>query len=185
MRGRHSAAILAMMGMTDTIAATIDDYVALAERLANDSAQRQALRARMQMAEHKVYRDRACITALEIFSSARRGQRRAQRRRCSERLGKIYRSRQEKPSVAAPSGPAYFFKLLKNLHNIFGMEIALVSSMDCVRGPFRASARTIVENKSWYFSVLSPRRCQGCGRSVALENISGNIANSQTRRQTH
>ena len=67
MRGRHSAAILAMMGMTDTIAATIDDYVALAARLANDPAQRQALKARMREAEPKVYRDRACITALEDF----------------------------------------------------------------------------------------------------------------------
>ena len=67
MRGRHSAAILAMMGVTDTIAETIDDYVAIAARLANDPAQRQALKARMQEAEHKVYRDRACITALEDF----------------------------------------------------------------------------------------------------------------------
>ncbi|MBI3704999.1 MAG: glycosyl transferase family 2, partial [Rhizobiales bacterium] len=67
MRGRHSAAILAMMGVTDTIAATIGDYVATAARLANDPAQRQALRARMKAAEPKVYRDRASIAALEDF----------------------------------------------------------------------------------------------------------------------
>ena len=67
MRGRHSAAILAMMGVTDTIAATIDDYVAVAARLANDPALRQALRARMQEAEPKAYRDRASISALEDF----------------------------------------------------------------------------------------------------------------------
>ncbi|MBI2716832.1 MAG: tetratricopeptide repeat protein [Rhizobiales bacterium] len=67
MRGRHSAAILRMMGVTDTIADTIDDYVAIAARLANNPAQRQALRARMQEAEPKVYRDRSCISALEDF----------------------------------------------------------------------------------------------------------------------
>ena len=34
MRGRHTAAILRMMSVTDTIAEFIDDYVALAVRLA-------------------------------------------------------------------------------------------------------------------------------------------------------
>jgi protein O-GlcNAc transferase len=67
MRGRHSAAILQMMGVTDTIADTIDDYVAIAVRLANNPAERQALRERMKASAHKVYRDRACITALEDF----------------------------------------------------------------------------------------------------------------------
>jgi predicted O-linked N-acetylglucosamine transferase (SPINDLY family) len=33
MRGRHSAAILRMIDVTDTIAATVDDYVAIATRL--------------------------------------------------------------------------------------------------------------------------------------------------------
>jgi len=67
MRGRHCAAILQMMDVTDTIAETIDDYVAIAARLANDPAERQALRERMKASAHKVYRDRACITALEDF----------------------------------------------------------------------------------------------------------------------
>jgi protein O-GlcNAc transferase len=67
MRGRHCAAILQMMGVTETIADTIDDYVATATRLANDPAERQALRERMKASAHKVYRDRACITALEDF----------------------------------------------------------------------------------------------------------------------
>ena len=66
MRGRHSAAILEMMGVTDTIAGTVDDYVSIAVRLATDPARRHALPAhRGQCA--KVYRDRACITALEDF----------------------------------------------------------------------------------------------------------------------
>jgi predicted O-linked N-acetylglucosamine transferase (SPINDLY family) len=67
MRGRHSAAILQMMGVSETIADTIDDYVSIAVRLANNPAERQALRERMKAAEPKVYRDRACITALEDF----------------------------------------------------------------------------------------------------------------------
>ncbi len=67
MRGRHSAAILQMMGVTDTIAKTVDDYVSIAVRLAANPAERQALRERMKANAHKVYRDRACITALEDF----------------------------------------------------------------------------------------------------------------------
>ena len=67
MRGRHSAAILQMMGMGDTVAASVDDYIAMAARLANDPAHRLALGARIADNKHKVYRDRACITALEDF----------------------------------------------------------------------------------------------------------------------
>jgi predicted O-linked N-acetylglucosamine transferase (SPINDLY family) len=67
MRGRHSAAILTMMGVTDTIADTVDDYVAIAVRLATDPAQRRALSARIAQSKHKVCRDRACVSALEDF----------------------------------------------------------------------------------------------------------------------
>jgi predicted O-linked N-acetylglucosamine transferase (SPINDLY family) len=67
MRGIHSAAILRMMGVTDTIAATIDDYVSIAARLANNPAERRSLSARIKDSQHKVYRDRACIAALQDF----------------------------------------------------------------------------------------------------------------------
>jgi predicted O-linked N-acetylglucosamine transferase (SPINDLY family) len=67
MRGIHSAAILRMMGITDTIAATVDDYVSIAARLANNPAERQALSARIRDRQHKVYHDRTCIAALEDF----------------------------------------------------------------------------------------------------------------------
>jgi len=67
MRGRHSAAILRMMGVTDTIAATVDDYIAIAARLANAPAFRETIRQRIADNKHKIYRDRACITALEDF----------------------------------------------------------------------------------------------------------------------
>ena len=109
MRGRHSAAILRMMGVTETIAETIDDYVAIAARLANDPAERQALSARMKASQHKVYRDRACISALEDFLD--RALRGAKRRRESqsraavrhpERLGKICRSTAERTLRGGP-----------------------------------------------------------------------------------
>lgn len=67
MRGRHSAAILQMMGVTETIASTVDEYVAIAARLADAPQERQALSRRIAESKQRVYRDRACITALEDF----------------------------------------------------------------------------------------------------------------------
>jgi protein O-GlcNAc transferase len=67
MRGRHCAAILTMMGVTDTIAETVDEYVSIAARLAADPAQRRALSGRIAASKQSVYRDRACVTALEDF----------------------------------------------------------------------------------------------------------------------
>ena len=67
MRGRHTAAILDMMGVTDTIAGSIDDYVATAVRLGRDAQWRSELRSRIAENKHRVYRDRVCISALEDF----------------------------------------------------------------------------------------------------------------------
>jgi len=67
MRGRHSEAILKMMGVTETIARDLDNYVAIAARLANSPDERLKISNRMGAAKDKVYRDRACITALEDF----------------------------------------------------------------------------------------------------------------------
>jgi predicted O-linked N-acetylglucosamine transferase (SPINDLY family) len=67
MRGRHSMAILRMMGVTETIAETIDDYVSIAVHLAQDVSWRQTVRARISANKHRIYRDRACISALERF----------------------------------------------------------------------------------------------------------------------
>ncbi|MBV8538877.1 MAG: tetratricopeptide repeat protein [Alphaproteobacteria bacterium] len=75
MRGRHTFAILRRMGVEDTIAATPDDYVSLAVRLAHDPAWRAAVSAKIAANKARLYRDRACITALEDFLvSAVRGQ---------------------------------------------------------------------------------------------------------------
>jgi predicted O-linked N-acetylglucosamine transferase (SPINDLY family) len=67
MRGRHTMAILTMMGVTDTITRTVDDYVATAIRLARDRAWRTAVKSRISANKHRVYRDGACISVLEEF----------------------------------------------------------------------------------------------------------------------
>jgi protein O-GlcNAc transferase len=74
MRGRHSAAILRMMDVPDTIASSVDDYVAIATRLGQDVQFRQAISSRMAENRRRVYHDRAPVTALEDFlESAVRG----------------------------------------------------------------------------------------------------------------
>ena len=65
MRGRVSAGMLRMMGMPETIGATIDDYVALAVRIGRDAAWRAEIKARVIRDREKLYCDRACIAALE------------------------------------------------------------------------------------------------------------------------
>jgi predicted O-linked N-acetylglucosamine transferase (SPINDLY family) len=67
MRGRHCAAILRMLDVPETIATTMQDYVALAARLGQDRHFRQTISARMAANRDKVYRDRAPVTALEDF----------------------------------------------------------------------------------------------------------------------
>jgi predicted O-linked N-acetylglucosamine transferase (SPINDLY family) len=67
MRGRISAGILRMMGMPETIAGTIDEYVALAVRMGADPAWRMALKDRVAIDKERLYRDRTCIAGLEAF----------------------------------------------------------------------------------------------------------------------
>jgi protein O-GlcNAc transferase len=67
MRGRHAPAILAMMGVTETIAQTLDEYVRIATRLATEPEWRTLIRQKMGENRHRVYRDRACVVALEDF----------------------------------------------------------------------------------------------------------------------
>jgi protein O-GlcNAc transferase len=67
MRGRHSAAILRMMGITETITDTVEDYIATAVRVANDPNERRALSRRVADNKRRLYRDRKCIAALENF----------------------------------------------------------------------------------------------------------------------
>jgi len=67
MRGRHSAAIFQMMGITETIAPDIDTYIATAARLARNPAWRASLKQTIAANKHRLYRDRTCITYLEDF----------------------------------------------------------------------------------------------------------------------
>jgi predicted O-linked N-acetylglucosamine transferase (SPINDLY family) len=67
MRGRHILAVLELMGVTNTVAGTVDDYVSLAVRLARDRRWRMQVKERIAAAKHLLYRDDTCIAALEEF----------------------------------------------------------------------------------------------------------------------
>jgi len=67
MRGRHTAAILDMMDVRETMARTIDEYVSIAGFLGRIAAKRTKLSAEIASNRHRVYRDRACIAALQTF----------------------------------------------------------------------------------------------------------------------
>ena len=67
MRGRHSAAMLDMMGMSETVCQSIEEYVALAARLGRDLAWRAEVRRMIAAGKRAIYRDRTCIAALEEF----------------------------------------------------------------------------------------------------------------------
>jgi predicted O-linked N-acetylglucosamine transferase (SPINDLY family) len=69
MRGRHSMAILKMMGVAETIAQTLDDYVSTAVRLAHDLPWRIWIKSKMAKQKYILYRDRSCISGLESFLS--------------------------------------------------------------------------------------------------------------------
>jgi len=71
MRGRHTAAILRRMDLTETIAASIDEYVEIAIRLGQDPAARRALREQVAVRKQRVYRDPDYIAALEQLIETR------------------------------------------------------------------------------------------------------------------
>ena len=74
MRGRHCTAILTMLGVPETITHSVDDYVAIAARLAQDKAFRADVVARMGAQKHRLYRDRAPVDALQdLIERAVRG----------------------------------------------------------------------------------------------------------------
>jgi protein O-GlcNAc transferase len=67
MRGRHTAAILGMMDIRETTAQTIEEYVSIAALLGRNTAKRRELSTVMASRKQRIYRDRACIAALEAF----------------------------------------------------------------------------------------------------------------------
>jgi predicted O-linked N-acetylglucosamine transferase (SPINDLY family) len=70
MRGRHSAAILQQLGLTQTIAADIDDYVDLAVAFGGDAERREAWRHDALARLGRLYHDLAPVRALEAFLEA-------------------------------------------------------------------------------------------------------------------
>ncbi|MEN9213416.1 MAG: tetratricopeptide repeat protein [Thermostichus sp. DG02_4_bins_136] len=65
MRSRHSYAILQQMGIPDTIAHSLEEYVQIAIRLGTDPAWREQIRQQVQERQHRVYRDPTPIHTLE------------------------------------------------------------------------------------------------------------------------
>ncbi len=67
MRGCHALGILRTMDVMETVADTLDDYVAIAVGLALDEPRRLTVKARIAARKGLLYRDRTCIEALERF----------------------------------------------------------------------------------------------------------------------
>jgi predicted O-linked N-acetylglucosamine transferase (SPINDLY family) len=55
------------MEVTDTVTKSIDGYVEAAVRLGRDAPWRATVKARIAANKGRVYRDHACIVALEDF----------------------------------------------------------------------------------------------------------------------
>jgi predicted O-linked N-acetylglucosamine transferase (SPINDLY family) len=74
MRGRHSSAIMDRIGVGETVADSIDEYVGIATRLAADPEERRRISRKIDRNKHTIYRDRDCIARLEDFiADAARG----------------------------------------------------------------------------------------------------------------
>jgi predicted O-linked N-acetylglucosamine transferase (SPINDLY family) len=67
MRGRHSYAILKMLGITQTLAKNEAEYIEIAVRLGLDSAWRDSLVQQMKQRHSYLYDDKVCVAALEEF----------------------------------------------------------------------------------------------------------------------
>ncbi|BDI14801.1 hypothetical protein ANSO36C_06030 [Nostoc cf. commune SO-36] len=67
MRGRHSLAILKMMGIEETIASSKAEYVQIAIRLGKDAKYRQYISQQVGENKHKLYGDLKPVRALEDF----------------------------------------------------------------------------------------------------------------------
>lgn len=67
MRGRHSYAILKMMGITETIAQNEADYIEIAVRLGLNLDWRNELIQKVKANQKNLYNDQACLAGLEAF----------------------------------------------------------------------------------------------------------------------
>lgn len=67
MRGRHSYAILKMLGVTETIAKTEAEYIEIAVQLGLNSAWRDRIVQQMKQHHSHLYDDKVSVSALETF----------------------------------------------------------------------------------------------------------------------
>ena len=67
MRGRLASGILKRMGLSDLVAQTEADYVALAVRLVQDRGYHKQVSGRLEASRHVLFNDMAAIRALEDF----------------------------------------------------------------------------------------------------------------------
>lgn len=67
MRGRHSAAILSLLGLPELIAESVEDYIVLAAALGRDPDRRGGLSAQILRDRHLLDHDRACIDGLARY----------------------------------------------------------------------------------------------------------------------
>ncbi|PHV62814.1 tetratricopeptide repeat protein [Cyanobacterium aponinum] len=67
MRGRHSYAILKMLGVTETIANTEEEYIDIAVKLGLDQTWREEIKEKIKANHHNLYDDLECVKALEQF----------------------------------------------------------------------------------------------------------------------
>ena len=67
MRSRDSFAVLTMMGVKETIAYSLDQYVEVAVKLGQDPEWRKHIGQKISVNKSRVYRDMTCIYALQDF----------------------------------------------------------------------------------------------------------------------
>ena len=67
MRGRHTTAVMRVMGIPEAIADNVDAYIALAATLARDATKRESMAHWIAEAKQKVFCDHKPIAALEDF----------------------------------------------------------------------------------------------------------------------
>jgi predicted O-linked N-acetylglucosamine transferase (SPINDLY family) len=67
MRTRHSSAFLEMMGVRETIADNLNEFISISARLAKDQAFRLDIKRKIRANKHKMFRDRSAVTGLEQF----------------------------------------------------------------------------------------------------------------------
>lgn len=67
MRGRHSYAMLKMIGVEELIAGNLDEFVDIAARLGSDRSFRASIVQKISQSKHKLYEDQAFIAALDRF----------------------------------------------------------------------------------------------------------------------